>query len=82
MPSREDYLQQAAALRKLAKAETDRDMALAYNLRAVEYDQLADESDDAGQVQQHGTQPPRPPAASPDQPAQQQQQVQPDDKKE
>lgn len=75
MATAEYYRQQAEALRKLAKASTEPDVAFAYNLRAVEYDHLAEESE--AQVQQHGTQPLPAPDAPQHQPVRQQQQVQP-----
>lgn len=80
MPSAAGYRQRAEMFRKFAAATTDEDQALAYRLRAVEYDRLADEAESGGQVQQHGTQPPPAAPGSADQPAQQQQQIQPDDK--
>ena len=73
------YRHQAESLRKLAAATSDEHQALAYRLRATEYDYLADQSETGGQVQQRGTQPPPAPPASADRPAQQQQQVQPKD---
>jgi len=75
MATATDYRQKAEALRELARTTVDRDEALAYNLRAVEYDYLAEQAE-AGQVQQQGSQPP-PAPQSEGQPAQQQQQVQP-----
>jgi hypothetical protein len=74
------YRERADALRKLARAASDRDEALALNLRAVEFDYLAEQAD-TGQVQQRGTEAPPPPSVQgrQDQPAQQQQQVQPKD---
>jgi len=77
MASGKHYRQQADSLRKLAEATTDEDQALAYRLRAVEYDYLAEQAESGGQVQQHGTQPPPAPPGRSDRPAQQQQQVQP-----
>jgi hypothetical protein len=74
MPSAEYYRRGAEALRKLASATSDRDAAFALNLRAVEFDYLAEQAE-GGRVQQHGTDPPPPSAEG--QPAQQQQQVQP-----
>ena len=79
MASAKDYRQQADSLRKLAAATADENQALAYRLRAVEYDYLADQAKRGGQVQQRGTQPPPGPPATSGQPAQQQQQVQPDE---
>ena len=81
MPDATGHRRQAELFRKRAAAADDEDQALAYRLRAVEFDHLADEADSGGgQVQQHGTQPPPLPPGSADQPAQQQQQIQPDDK--
>jgi hypothetical protein len=74
MTSAKDYRARAEALRKLAKETKDADEALAYNLRAVECDYLADELEN-GQTQQHGIEPPAPPPEQ-QQPAQQHQQVQ------
>jgi hypothetical protein len=78
MASEKDYRQQADSLRKLAAATTDENQALVYRLRAVEYDDLADQAASGGQVQQSGTQPPPAPPVA-DRPAQQQQQAQPED---
>jgi hypothetical protein len=81
MPSAEDYRQQAAALYRLARATADQDEAFAHILRAIEFESLAEELEQANsgytQVQQRGSQPPPPPHQAAQQPAQQQQQVQP-----
>ena len=74
MPSAAYYRQQAEALRDLARTMTDENMALAYHLRAVEYDHLADEAESQGES---GTQPPPTTPTAPDQPTQQQEQAQP-----
>jgi hypothetical protein len=77
MTSSADYRRQAAALRTLANAAADRDEAFACSLRAVEFDDLADQAQEV-EVRQGGIEPSPPVAtASPDQPAQQQHPVQP-----
>ena len=68
----DDCRQQAESLRKLAKATSDHDAALAYNMRAIEFDYLA-ERKAAGQVRQPEAQ--LPPTR--DQPVQQRPRVQP-----
>lgn len=82
MPKAVGYRQQAEMLRNAAAATTDEDLALAYRLRAIEYDHLAEEAEGGSQAQQHGTQPPPAAPGSSHQPAQQQQQIQPADKDE
>jgi hypothetical protein len=81
MASAKYYRQQADSLRKLAGATTDENQQLVYRLRAVEYDDLADQAASGGQIQQRGTQPPPAPPGREDRPVQQQQQAQPEDER-
>jgi len=65
MPSAEYYREQAETLRKLAKATSDQDAALGYNMRAIECDYLAERAEARARasstpdqhVQQHQVQP-------------------------
>ena len=74
MPSAAEYREQAQALYRRARETADDTEALAYILRGIELETMAEELE-RGQVQQHGTEPPA--APPPSQPAQQQQQAQP-----
>ena len=79
MPSAAEYREQAEALFRRARETADDTEALAYTLRAIELETMAEQLE-RGQVQQVGTQPPAaPPQQAPaeQQPAQQQQQAQP-----
>lgn len=77
MPSAAEYRKQAEALFRRARETADTE-ALAYLLRAIEFETMA-EALEREQVQQEGTQPPAAPPQQPpaQQPAQQQQQAQP-----
>jgi len=54
MTNPDNYRQQAETLRKLAKATSDHDAALAYNMRAVEFEYLAKRAE-VGQLPQRET---------------------------
>jgi hypothetical protein len=81
MPNAAEYREQAEALFRRARETADDTEALAYTLRAIELEVMAEQLE-RGQVQQDGTQPPAAPPQQPaqQQPAQQQQQAQPSKK--
>ena len=83
MPSAAEYHEQARALYRRARETADDAEALAYILRGIELETMAEELERGGQVQQHGTELPAPPPQqrpAQQQPAQQQQQAQPPNK--